>query len=65
VEFCSCDDWKIIKDQNRTLFVWDDKYGWVIRWIELVKEKAHSSVNVYGIKINFCPMCGKKLCGVT
>jgi len=64
MDFCACEDWNILKGQNRTLFVWDNRYGWIIRWVELTKEKGYSQAHAYGINIKFCPMCGKMLKGV-
>ena len=58
--FCTCDDWLSIKDHE--VFVNDPTYGWTLQWIELTKEGETSSlVNKYGVQINYCPMCGKKL----
>jgi hypothetical protein len=61
MDFCDCEDWKTLSEQNRTLFVYDERYGWIIRWIEISKEKGYSQAHTYGININHCPMCGKRL----
>jgi len=61
MDFCSCEEWKNIKDTHRELFVWQPPYGWVLSWIEVTQEKGYSYLHRYGIKINFCPICGNKL----
>lgn len=60
-DFCDCEDWKSIKNNNSELFKYVPTYGWVLNWIELTKEKHHTQVHRYGVSIKFCPMCGKKL----
>ena len=60
-DFCDCEDWECIKKNHNELFIKDDSYGWVLSWIEVTKEKGFSRMHKYGMKINFCPMCGKKL----
>jgi len=64
MDFCECEDWEALRDQNRTLFAWDPRYGWIIKWTEITKEKGYSQAHTYGISIKYCPMCGKKLKGV-
>jgi len=59
-DFCSCEEWKNIVE-SYDLFVWEPPYGWVLKWIQLTKEKGYSQVHRYGIPIEFCPKCGKKL----
>jgi hypothetical protein len=61
MDFCNCEEWKKLKEQHSSLFVKHESYGWLIRWIELTKEKGYSQANAYGIEIKYCPMCGKKL----
>ena len=59
MEFCNCKDWDSVKENNP--FEFNDKYGWIIGWIELTDEVSHTKIHRYGISISFCPMCGKKL----
>lgn len=61
MSFCSCEAGKELEKQNRLLFNWDPVYGWVLGWIELTEENGYTQVHRYGIPIEFCPMCGKKL----
>lgn len=60
-DFCVCKDWHSLKDSSPNVFKWDLAYGWLITWIELTDEKDHTQIHNYGISINYCPMCGKKL----
>jgi len=60
-DFCTCEEWLNLKKNHSELFKWIPEYGWVITWIELSKERSHTQVNNYGLGIQFCPMCGKKL----
>lgn len=60
-DFCDCEEWKNLKENHGNLFIWAPEYGWVISWIELSEEKARTQVHKYGLGIQFCPMCGKKL----
>ena len=56
-----CDDMKMLL-RDHEIFENDETYGWILSWCELVKEQGkYNRINRYGIKINFCPMCGKKL----
>lgn len=59
--FCNCEGFTKLLEQNRKLFVKDDTYGVVISWIELTEEKGYTQVHKYGIPVSFCPMCGKLL----
>jgi len=59
-DFCDCDDYKALKNNNQDLFKWHPSYGWVLSWIELTNEKGYTQIHKYGITTNFCPMCGKK-----
>ena len=61
MNFCSCKEWKSIKDAHGGLFAWQPPYGWVLSWVEVTQEKGYSYLHRYGIKVNFCPMCGKPL----
>jgi hypothetical protein len=61
MEFCDCEDAQMLDRNNRELFKIQDPYGWVLSWIELTQEKGYTQVHRYGIKINYCPMCGKKI----
>jgi hypothetical protein len=58
-DLCDCDDWAVIK--KRDVFKWHPPYGWVLSWIELEKAKGYTKKHEYGMKIYYCPMCGKKL----
>ena len=52
---CNCED------LNRDLFANDENYGWIIKWIELTKDKGYAQIHNYGISISYCPFCGNKL----
>jgi len=58
---CECKDWKELKVNNREIFKFDPKYGWLLHWIEVTEEKGYTRLHRYGIPIAFCPMCGKIL----
>lgn len=61
-DFCDCEDYKTkLKGNNKTLFQWHPSYGWVLSWIELTKEKGYTQIHNYGISVEFCPMCGRKV----
>lgn len=60
-KFCSCSDWADLSDKNPDLFRWDKDYGWVLSWIEVEKKLTFSTINRYGLSINYCPLCGKEL----
>ena len=61
-DFCSCNDWKELKaDHDNVFFKWQPPYGWIISSIELTEENGYTQVHRYGMKINHCPLCGKKL----
>ncbi len=62
MDFCTCEDWKRIRASSPDIFIYDKDYGWLINWIELTNEFGYAKVHRYGIKINYCPMCGKCLC---
>lgn len=58
--FCVCDEWKnLVKAYD--LFKQESSYGWVLSWVEVTKEKGYSQLHRYGIKIQYCLMCGNKL----
>ena len=59
--FCDCDDWKTLEDNKSTLFLWKPPYGWVLHWKELTKERGYTKIHRYGISVNYCPMCGRKV----
>lgn len=59
--FCSCKSWNALRTNNRNVFKWHEPYGWVITWIELTEENGYTQVDTYGVKIYYCPLCGKKL----
>lgn len=62
-EFCDCNEWRYVVD-SYDLFIWEPTYGWVLKWTELTKEKGYSKAHRYGITVEFCPKCGKKLSGL-
>ena len=58
---CSCKDMKLILD-NYDIIKKDIEYGWVLRWIEISRERNNNKrINNYGININYCPLCGGSL----
>lgn len=58
---CVCKDMKLILD-NYDVIKKEDDYGWVLRWIEISRERNNNKrINNYGIKINYCPLCGGSL----
>ena len=61
-DFCSCRDWKELKTNNSDVFKWHlPVYGWIIAWKELTEENGYTQIHKYGVKIHYCPFCGKKL----
>jgi len=60
-DFCECDDWKDISHHHPSIFKRDDKYGWVISWTDLSIVKGRTVRSDYGIKIKYCPLCGRRL----
>lgn len=60
-EFCNCEDWEDLKNNNSNVFKTDPAYGWVLHWVELTDENGYTQVHRYGIPISFCPMCGRQL----
>lgn len=60
-DFCTCSGWKELKKNNSSIIKEDPVYGWVLSWIELTEDEGYTQVHRYGISINFCPMCGKKI----
>jgi len=61
INFCNCDDWDKLSKTNPSVFVHDEVYGWVISWLDLSTCNNRIVKSRYGIKIIFCPFCGKKL----
>lgn len=59
--FCDCEEWSVISADHKDLFIRDRDDGWVLTWISLSEEKGYTQVSRYGIRISFCPFCGKKL----
>jgi len=59
--FCTCEDGKDIIKKCPDIFKIHPSYGWVLFWIELVKEKGYTNVNKFALDIQYCPFCGKKL----
>lgn len=56
-----CEDMKMLL-RNHEVFSQDEDYGWVLYWYEVEREdRKFSRLNNYGIKISFCPFCGKNL----
>lgn len=58
-EFC-CDEWKNLVE-SYDLLTWEPPYGWLLKWIQISKERGYSQVHRYGIPIEYCPKCGTKL----
>lgn len=56
---CTCNDMKWVIDNNK-LFEYVDPY-WLITWIELDKDDKGTNVQRFGLKLNYCPFCGKSL----
>jgi len=61
MKFCDCSAWKELISKHHKTFTYDSSYGWLVCWIELLEEKGYTQVNRFGVPINFCPMCGKRL----
>ena len=59
--FCDCEDGINIVRNYPSLFVKDPSYGWVLHWVEYSNDYSHVTPHNYGLSINFCPMCGKKI----
>lgn len=60
-DFCVCEDYNSLKNNNRDLFRWYPPYGWILFWIELTDEEGYTKVHEYGISLKFCPMCGEEI----
>lgn len=60
-DFCECGNYKELQKGNKSLFQWHPPYGWVLSWIELTKEKGYTQIHKYGVPVEFCPMCGRKV----
>lgn len=60
-DFCTCEDYNSLKNNNRDLFKWHPPYGWVLSWVELTDEEGYTQTHRYGIVVKFCPMCGKEI----
>ena len=61
MDLCKCGDLRMLRNNNRDLFIWDKKYGWMLKWIELTDEPGYTQAHRYAISISFCPFCGKKI----
>jgi len=59
--FCVCDDWEDIHHHHPSIFKKDSKYGWVISWTDFSTINGRTVKSTYGIKIKYCPLCGRKL----
>lgn len=59
-KYCDCDEWHDLVESYDFL-KWEPPYGWLMKWIEVTKEKGYSQIHRYGIPIEFCPKCGNKL----
>ncbi len=57
-----CIDLKNILKDHEDLFQEHSTYGTILTWISLSKEKTYHKTHNYGIKVNYCPFCGSKLC---
>lgn len=58
---CTCIDWNKVCSEHENLFRKHNPYGTVISWIEISNEGNHHKIHNYGIEIQYCPFCGKKL----
>lgn len=56
-----CEDFKNILIDHPLLFQKYSNYGIIITWLELSDEGTFHKTHNYGIQINYCPFCGKKL----
>jgi hypothetical protein len=56
---CDCRDMKWIVDHhNRYSLIGDH---WIETWKEIDRNKKETVIQNLGIKINYCPFCGKKV----
>lgn len=60
-DFCTCKEWEYLKESFPDFFQLLPSYGWVISYLTITEEGRHSRLHKYGIPIEFCPLCGKKL----
>jgi hypothetical protein len=58
---CDCQDWQKVSSEHKDLIQQDPEYGWFITWIEISKENNFHKTSRYGIAIQYCPFCGKKI----
>ena len=58
---CECDEFLSVGENHPTLFMDNDDYGWLIHWVELTKERGYTQIHNYGVVIQYCPFCGKKI----
>ena len=58
---CECDDWKKVSLEHKDLFKKHPSYGNIIAWIELSDEGNHHKIHNYGIAIQYCPFCSKRV----
>jgi len=59
-KYCNCEDRKYF-EKNSEAFLYDERYGWLIHWVEPTQEEGYVQLHHYNIPISFCPMCGKEL----
>lgn len=61
MSLCDCKELQIAKANNKDLFILDENYGWMLKWIELTDESGYTQVHQYAMAISFCPFCGKRI----
>jgi hypothetical protein len=56
-----CKDLQLLISNNRDLFIYNEKYGWMLKWTELTDESGYTYAHQYSMAISFCPFCGTRL----
>jgi len=69
---CNCPTMKMIIETNTGSFEFNNKKYklltrednfWVLSWIQLDKVNKGINIEEFGIKLEYCPFCGKKIKG--
>ena len=58
--FCKCPDWEEINNVQELVYK-HPTYGWVLKWVKLTNMDGYTQLDNYGIKIKYCPFCGKPI----
>jgi hypothetical protein len=58
---CDCKDFRELCLNDKEVFKWDEGYGWLLHWVEITEESGYTRLHRYGIPINYCPLCGRKI----